>query len=114
MIVTNRPGKGLDDAFAALAHPTRRAIVEQLTQGDLTVGEVARPFAMSRPAISRHLDVLERAGLVERIADGRQNRCRFRGGPMADAAAWMLRYTSHWTTQFDALEAYFQGEEEHS
>ncbi len=114
MIVTNSAAERLDAAFAALAHPTRRAIVEQLTQGDLTVGEVARPFAMSRPAISRHLGVLERAGLVERIAEGRQNRCRFHAAPMEDAAAWMLRYARYWTTQFDALEAFFQGDEERS
>lgn len=107
-MVTNPSPEKLDTVFSALAHPARRAIVKRLTQGDLTVGEIARPFTMSRPAISRHLDVLERAGLVERIAEGRQNRCRFRGAPMADATEWMMRYARYWSAKFDALEEHFQ------
>jgi DNA-binding transcriptional ArsR family regulator len=108
MRVTNKTEPPLDALFSSLAHPTRRAIVERLSQGDVTVGELAEPFAMSRPAISRHLDVLERAGLVERIAVGRQNRCRLRGAPMADAAEWLMRYARFWSARFDALEQYFQ------
>jgi DNA-binding transcriptional ArsR family regulator len=107
-MVTNRTDPPLDTVFSALAHPTRRAIVERLSQGDLTVGELARPFAMSRPAISKHLDVLERAGLVERVTEGRRNRCRFRGAPMADAAGWLIGYARFWSARFDALERYFQ------
>lgn len=107
-MVTNRADDLLDDVFAALAHPARRAIVERLSRGELTVGELARPFDMSRPAISRHLDVLERAGLVERVPDGPRNRCRFLGAPMAGAAEWMMGYARFWSTQFDALERYFQ------
>lgn len=111
-MVTNLPGNRLDHVFAALAHPARRAIVERLSQGELTVGELAGPFEMSRPAISKHLDVLERAGLVERIPDGRRNRCRFLGAPMADAAEWMMGYARFWSAQFDALEQYFKDNQE--
>jgi len=102
----------LDAVFAALADPTRRAILDRLTSGEATVGELAEPFAMSRPAVSKHLDVLERAGLVHRIPDGRVNRCQFDGAPLRDAAAWMERYRRYWEAQLDALSRYFAQEDD--
>jgi DNA-binding transcriptional ArsR family regulator len=109
-MVTNR-GEGLDRVFGALADPTRRAILTRLTAGEATVGELAEPFAMSRPAISKHLDVLERAGLVHRILEGRVNRCRFDGAPLRDALALMQRYRTHWHSQLGALARYLEKEE---
>lgn len=100
----------LSRIFAALADPTRRAILDRLASGHATVGELAEPFAMSRPAISKHLDVLEEAGLVHRIPDGRVNRCVLDGDPMREAVAWMARYRRHWEGQLDALERYFDRE----
>jgi DNA-binding transcriptional ArsR family regulator len=100
----------LDRVFAALADPTRRAILDRLAGGDVTVGELAEPFAMSRPAISKHLDVLERAGLVHRIPDGRVNRCRLDGQPMRDAVVWMERYRAYWDDQLDRLARFLEPE----
>jgi DNA-binding transcriptional ArsR family regulator len=100
----------LDAVFGALADPTRRRILDRLTRGDATVGELAEPFAMTRPAISKHLDVLERAGLVHRIPDGRVNRCRFDGAPLSGAAALMERYRQYWDGQLDALRNYLERE----
>jgi DNA-binding transcriptional ArsR family regulator len=107
-MVTNRADDRLDYIFSALAHPARREILARLRDGELTVGVLAAPFAMSRPAISRHLDVLERAGLVARVASGRENRCRLVGAPLASAAGWVLGYARYWSDRFDALERYFQ------
>ena len=100
----------LDRVFAALADPTRRAILDRLAGGEVTVGELAEPFAMSRPAISKHLDVLERAGLVHRIPDGRVNRCRLDGQPMRDAVEWMERYRAYWDDQLDRLARFLEPE----
>ena len=100
----------LDRVFAALADPTRRAILDRLAGGEATVGELAEPFAMSRPAVSKHLDVLERAGLVHRIPDGRVNRCRLDGDPLRDAVAWMERYRAYWDDQLDRLARYLDPE----
>ncbi len=110
-MVTNVHRDALDRVFAALADPTRRAILARLTSGEATVGELAEPFAVSRPAISKHLDVLERAGLVHRVPDGRVNRCRFDGAPLRDAFALMERYRSHWARQLGALARYLEKEE---
>jgi DNA-binding transcriptional ArsR family regulator len=103
-------GEALDRIFAALADPTRRAILARLQRGEATVGELAEPFDMSRPAISKHLDVLERAGLVHRIADGRVNRCRLDGGPLIGAMELMEEYRIHWEAQLDALTNYLERE----
>jgi DNA-binding transcriptional ArsR family regulator len=100
----------LDAIFGALADPTRRRILDRLTRGEATVGELAEPFDMTRPAISKHLDVLERAGLVHRIPDGRVNRCRFDGAPLSDAAALMERYRQYWNGELDALKTYLERE----
>jgi DNA-binding transcriptional ArsR family regulator len=93
-----------DSLFAALADPTRRAIIERrLAAGELSVGDVAAPFAISTPAISRHLQVLERAGLIERRVE---RQCRFvRVRADAMAPVWLSRHRRHWTAAFDRLEA---------
>jgi DNA-binding transcriptional ArsR family regulator len=100
----------LDRIFAALADPTRRAILDRLRQGETTVGELARPFAMSRPAISKHLDVLEEAGLVMRVPEGRVNWCVLDGEALVEAMAWMERYRRHWAEQLSSLARYFDAE----
>lgn len=109
-MVTNKSTAALDAVFRALADPTRRAILDRLATGDATVGELAEPFAMSRPAVSKHLDVLERAGLVHRLPDGRTNRCRFDPAPLGDATVWMNRYRAYWEGQLDALARHFAPE----
>ena len=96
----------LDRTFGALADRTRRAILGRLARGDATVGELARPFRVSRPAISQHLRVLERAGLVRRTRDGRVSRCALHGVGMRDAAEWVARYRAFWADRLDALARY--------
>jgi DNA-binding transcriptional ArsR family regulator len=98
----------LDLTFGALADPTRRAILARLAEGNATVGELADPFDVSRPAISKHLRVLERAGLVRRTRDGRVSRCGLDATPMRDAAAWVERYRGFWEGQLDALANYLE------
>ena len=110
-MVTNSRDATLNRVFAALGDPTRRAILARLTAGEASVGELAAPFAMSRPAISKHLDVLERAGLVQRVPDGRVNRCRLDGEPLREAGAWLERYRAYWEGQLDALARYLETEE---
>lgn len=97
----------LDLTFAALADPTRRAILARLSEGDASVGELAAPFDISRPAISKHLRVLERAGLVDRQRDGRVSRCALDARPMQEAADWVDRYRVFWENQLEALARYF-------
>jgi DNA-binding transcriptional ArsR family regulator len=98
----------LDATFGALADPTRRAILARLARGEAMVTELAEPFHVSLPAISKHLRVLESAGLLEREIDGRVHRCRLAAEPMKDAAAWIAQYRAFWETQFDALEKYLE------
>jgi DNA-binding transcriptional ArsR family regulator len=98
----------LDRTFAALADSTRRAILARLTHGDATVGELARPFRVSRPAISKHLRVLERAGLVRRERRGRISRCELEASAMRDAADWVDRYRVFWEGRLDALQGYVE------
>lgn len=105
-MVTN--GADLDLTFGALSDSTRRAILARLTRGDATVGELAEPFDISRPAISKHLGVLERAGLVERTREGRITRCTLDAAPMREAAEWVERYRGFWEGQLDALARYFE------
>ena len=105
MVTSNRK---LDHTFGALADGTRRAILERLTRGDATVGELAEPFHVSRPAISKHLRVLERAGLVRRIRDGRLSRCSIDGAALRDAATWVNGYRAFWSSQLDALARYVE------
>ena len=103
-MVTNY--RQLDAVYAALADRTRRAILARLAAGESTVGALAKPFAISRPAISKHLRVLERAGLVRRTRAGRVSRCRLDARPLADANHWLEHYRRHWEQRFDRLESY--------
>jgi DNA-binding transcriptional ArsR family regulator len=96
----------LDSLFAALADPTRRAIVERLlAAGELSIGDVAAPFAISGPAITRHLQVLERAGLIERRVERQWRFVRVRADALAPAESWLSRQRRHWTAALDRLEA---------
>lgn len=99
------PSERLDLTFAALADPTRRAILARLAEGEASVGELARPFAISQPAISRHLHVLERAGLVARGRDAQRRPCRLVAKPLAEAESWLDRYRALWEQNFARLDA---------
>jgi DNA-binding transcriptional ArsR family regulator len=96
--------KGLDETFGALADPTRREILVTLGEGDRSVGQLAEPFDMSLPAISKHLGVLERAGLITREREGRVRRCHLEREPLADAMRWIADYGRFWEQSFDSLE----------
>ncbi len=96
----------LDSVFYALADPTRRSIISALSRGEATVKEIAEPYPMSLPAVSKHLKVLERAGLIERQIEGRTHRIRIRPTGMRSAAEWMERYREFWEGQLDRLEAF--------
>jgi DNA-binding transcriptional ArsR family regulator len=109
-MVTSYRARVLDQVFGALADPTRRAILARLARGEATVGELAEPFAMSRAAISKHLDVLERAGLLHRMPEGRVNRCRFDGAPLRDAHELMEDYREFWDDQMNKLAGHFKKE----
>ena len=100
----------LDATFGALADPTRRAILARLARGEATVTELAAPFDVSLPAVSKHLRVLESAGLLRREIDGRIHRCRLAPEPMKDAAAWIETYRVFWEAQLDALANRFVNE----
>jgi DNA-binding transcriptional ArsR family regulator len=95
----------LDATFAALADPTRRAILARLATGEASVSELSRPFAMSQPAISKHLKVLERAGLVSRGRDAQRRPRRIEAKPLADATDWLERYRRLWEGNFQRLDA---------
>src|SRR6185295_4520888 len=94
----------LDLTLSALADPTRRAIIARLAKGDASVMELAEPFAMSQPAISKHLKVLERAGLISRGRDAQRRPCRLEASPLRDVNEWIERYREFWEASFDALE----------
>jgi DNA-binding transcriptional ArsR family regulator len=96
--------QALDDTFAALADPTRRKILVALSEGERSVGELAAPFKISLPAISKHLGVLERAGLITRERHGRVRRCKLEPEPLADAMQWIASYGRFWEHSFDSLE----------
>ena len=96
----------LSTVFSALADPTRRAILERLADGDATVGELAEPFTMSLPAISKHLRVLERAGLVAKSRDGTRRYCRVTAAPLHTATSWLEDYRRHWESNLEQLDAY--------
>ncbi len=93
----------LDKTFGALADPTRRALLQRLAQGDATVNELAEPFAVSLPAISRHLKVLQEAGLLERRREGQFRPCRLDGRALMEASNWINIYRQFWGDQFDPL-----------
>ncbi|MEU7944443.1 metalloregulator ArsR/SmtB family transcription factor [Micromonospora taraxaci] len=95
----------LDATFAALADPTRRAILARLSAGEASVTELAEPFAMSQPAISKHLKVLERAGLVSRGRDAQRRPCRLEARPLREATAWLADYRDYWAESYQRLDA---------
>jgi DNA-binding transcriptional ArsR family regulator len=95
----------LDATFHALADPTRRAILARLAAGEASVTELAAPFAMSQPAISKHLKVLERAGLISRSRDAQRRPCRLEAQPLRDATAWLADFRSYWEESYQRLDA---------
>ena len=99
------PSERLDATFAALADPTRRAILARLASGEASVTELAEPFAMSQPAISKHLKVLERAGLISRGRDAQRRPCRLEAKPLAEASEWLEGYRQFWEGSFQRLDA---------
>ena len=99
------PAAHLDATFAALADPTRRAILARLANGEASVTELAKPFAMSQPAISKHLKVLERAGLISRGRDAQRRPCRIEPQPLAVAAEWLEGYRQFWEARYQRLDA---------
>ena len=101
-------GDRLSTTFAALADPTRRAILARLCAGEASVTDLAEPFAMSLPAVSKHLKVLERAGLVARTRTAQWRPCRLEAGPLKDAADWLEHYRRFWEQSFDRLEDYLR------
>src|SRR5271154_3327099 len=96
----------LNATFAALADPTRRAILARLASGETSVSELAEPFAMSLPAVSKHLKVLERAGLIERGREAQWRPCQLKATPLKDVADWVEHYRTFWTESFDRLDDY--------
>jgi DNA-binding transcriptional ArsR family regulator len=101
-------GRRLDATFSALADPTRRAILARLVEGEASVMELAAPFAMSQPAVSKHLKVLEKAGLVSRGRQAQSRPCRLDARPLREAVDWIERYRRFWEESFDRLEDYLK------
>ena len=100
-----QPTERLDATFAALADPTRRAILARLALGEASVLELAEPFEMSQPAISKHLKVLERAGLISRGREAQRRPCRLEAKPLAEANGWLENYRQFWEERFQRLDA---------
>ena len=100
----------LDAVFGALSDPTRRRILDLLARTDCCVTDLAKPFSISLPAISKHLRVLENAGLIKRERNGRVHRLRLRAKPMSEAAEWIDRYREFWEAQLDALSRYLENQ----
>jgi DNA-binding transcriptional ArsR family regulator len=98
----------LSTTFAALADPTRRAILARLANGEASVKDLAEPFAMSQPAISKHLRVLEKAGLIEQGRQAQWRPRRLRAGPLREIAVWVDQYRRHWEASFERLDAYLR------
>jgi DNA-binding transcriptional ArsR family regulator len=98
----------LSITFAAIADPTRRAILVRLSKGEAAVKELAMPFSMTLPAISKHLKVLEKAGLIERSRDAQSRPCKLRAKPLKAAASWIDRYRTFWEESFDRLDDYLK------
>ena len=98
----------LSMTFAALADPTRRAILARLTRGEISVTELAEPFDISLPAVTKHLQVLERAGLVSRSRHAQWRPCKLEAGPLRDASGWINEYRQYWEASLDRLENYLQ------
>ena len=98
----------LDATFGALSDPTRRAILARLAQGEATVSELAEPFDVSLPAVSKHLKVLESAGLITRGREAQWRPCRLEAAPLKDVSSWIERYRKFWEQSFDRLDAYLR------
>jgi DNA-binding transcriptional ArsR family regulator len=107
------PEERLDTVFGALSDRTRRAIMARLTLGSATVSELAEPFAMSLPAVSRHLKVLEQARLVRRAVDGRVHHCSLQAAPLQDVEHWLAHYRDFWEGTLDALADYAEQDRQH-
>ncbi len=103
-LLTQSAPPQLDKIFAALADPTRRAILSRLAAGEASVNEITAPLTMSQPAVSRHLKVLERAGLIEREVDAQRRLARLQAAPMVDALNWLAEFEAFWGTRFDRLD----------
>lgn len=101
----------LDAIFGALAHPTRRALLEQLAEGSKSVGELAEPHDVSLAAVSKHLQVMEEAGLLDVEKDGRVRRCHLDAAPLSAAFGWLTRYRVFWEDRLDALENHLEEED---
>src|SRR3954467_6568047 len=108
MVQNNIAADHLSVTFAALADPTRRAILALLASGECSVTELAEPFEMSMPAVSKHLRVLERAGLIARGREAQWRPCRIKAAPLKEVAEWTERYRKFWEGKFDNLELYLQ------
>lgn len=106
--MVNQIPAALSSTFAALADPTRLAILQRLRRGECTVGELAEPFAMSKPAVSKHLRVLEKAGLISQTREAQFRRCRIRAAPLKEVCEWAERYRHLWEERFDRLDSYLQ------
>ncbi|OCP15219.1 MULTISPECIES: metalloregulator ArsR/SmtB family transcription factor [unclassified Ensifer] len=102
------PEDRLSTTLSALADPTRRAILARLSLGEASVGELAEPFEMSLPAVSKHLKVLERAGLISRGREAQWRPCRLEAAPLRDVNSWLDSYRRFWEEKFDRLDAYLQ------
>jgi DNA-binding transcriptional ArsR family regulator len=108
MVNSSGLSRDLSVTFGALADPTRRAILARLASGEATVSELGEPFEMSGPAISKHLKVLERAGLISRCREAQWRPCRLVGAPLKDAADWLEEYRRFWEDSFDRLDDYLR------
>jgi DNA-binding transcriptional ArsR family regulator len=106
--MVNNSSARLDLAFAALAHPIRRGILARLSTGETTVAELAKPFKVSAPAITKHMRVLEEAGLLTRRKAGRTRRCRLEAARLREAQEWIERHRKFWNDRLDALELYLK------
>jgi DNA-binding transcriptional ArsR family regulator len=107
-MVTATADDPISSTFAALADPTRRAILSRLSSGEATVTELAQPFEMTLPAVSKHLKVLERAGLIARGREAQWRPCRLDAGPLKDVSDWVETYRQHWEERFDRLDEYLK------
>lgn len=106
--MVNSRSQQLDETFFALSDPTRREIIARLAGGDTSVAELSQPFPISAPAISKHLRVLERAGLLQQQRDGRARRCQLIAEPLKEAAEWVAKYRLFWEGQLDQLAEYLE------
>ena len=108
MTTLTAPNDALSATFAALADPTRRAILARLAEGESSVTEIASPFEMTLPAVSKHLKVLQRAGLIERGREAQWRPCRLQAAPLKQVDEWVETYRRHWEQRFDRLDEYLR------